>query len=121
MKGIVGCLMFLVGCAPATFQDLRCEGEAETRKLATELKAIESKEELYKSLPRLKKRYNKIADLLIEARKFEERENEPSAASEELFAELARLYEIPGGREAIESCQSEAVRRLDHRRERGVF
>lgn len=120
MRRFFAYFILLAGCAPSTFEDLRYEGEAETRKLASELKTIESKEDLYRSLPRLKKRYNKIADLLIEARKFEEREGEPSAVSEELFAELARLYEIPGGREAIESCQSEAIRRLDHR-DRSAF
>ncbi|HSX26798.1 MAG TPA: hypothetical protein VLE89_07320 [Chlamydiales bacterium] len=100
------------GCAPSTLGDLRLEGEAETRKLAMELKAIDTKEELSRAVPRLKRRYNRLADLLLEARKFEEKGGEPSLASEELFAELARLYEIPGGRELVESAQEEAVRRL---------
>lgn len=102
----------LAGCG--SFADLRYEGEAETRKLARELRAIETKEDLQKAIPRLKKRFNKIADLLIEVRSFSKVETEPSQASEELFIELARLYEISGGRELIESAQTEAVHRLKH-------
>ncbi len=105
----------LVGCAPSSFDELRWEGEAETRKLAQELKAVDTKEDLAAALPRLKKRYNRIARLLIEARKFNDCSEEPSAASEELFAELARLYEIPGGRELIETAQAEAITRLESR------
>lgn len=106
-------LIFLASCAPATVADLRCEGEAQTKKLAFELRAIENREDLQKAVPRLKKRFNKIADLILEARSFsKEEELEPSYASEELFAELARLYEMPGGRELIENAQVEAIQRL---------
>ena len=105
-------LIFLVSCGPATVADLRCEGEAQTRKLAEELREIETKEELQRALPRLKKRFNKIAELLVEARKYSTEEVEPSYASEQLFAELARLYEMSGGRELIETAQTEAVHRL---------
>jgi nitric oxide reductase activation protein len=103
-------LAILAGCS--SFEDLRCEGEAETRKLAAELRAIETKEDLQKAVPRLKKRFNRIADLVIEARSFHGGESEPTAASEELFIELARLYEVAGGRELIESAQTDAVLRL---------
>jgi nitric oxide reductase activation protein len=105
--------VLLAGCSPSTIEDLRCQGEAETRKLAQELKRIESKEALQRSLPRLRKRYNRIAALLLEARKFPDASPmEPTSASEELFVELARLYEIPGGREMVETAQNEAVHRL---------
>ena len=116
MKYLIA-LTLLVGCAPATLDDLRCQGEAETRKLVLELRAIETKEELQKAIPRLKKRFVKLADLLIDARAFpNEGALEPTAISEELFLELARLYEMPGGRELIESSQREAVRQLNGRR-----
>ncbi len=107
-------LAALAGCAPSSYEELRWEGEAETRKLAAELKALDTKEELAAALPRIKKRYNRIASILAEARKFRDRTaDEPSLASEELFAELARLYEIPGGRELIETAQTEAISRLE--------
>lgn len=104
--------LFLTSCGRATLSDLRYEGEAQTRKLADELRVIETKEELQKAVPMLRKRFNKIADILIEAKSFQKEEREPSFASEELFAELARLYEMPGGREFIENAQLEAVHKL---------
>lgn len=105
-------LLFLASCGPSTLADLRCEGEAQTKKLAQELSLIETKEDLQKALPKLRKRFNKMADLLIQARAFPKEEGDPSFASEQLFAGLARLYEMPGGRELIESAQSEAVQKL---------
>lgn len=104
--------LFLVSCGPSTLADLRDEGEVQTRKLALELRAIDTKEDLQRAIPRLKKRFNKIADLLLEARNFSKEESEPSYASEELFVELARLYEMQGGRELIEGAQMDAIRRL---------
>jgi len=112
MKKTFLLFIFLVGCGPATLCDLRIEGEAETKRLAAELSQIENRDDLQKAIPRIKKRFNKMADLLIEAREFPQEECLPSFASEQLFAELARLYEIPGGRELIESAQMEAVLRL---------
>lgn len=104
--------LFLASCGPASITDLRCEGEAQTKKLAQELSQIETKEDLQKAVPKLRKRFKKIAGLLVEARNFPKGEMEPSEASEQLFAELARLYEMPGGRELVEMAQIEAVQLL---------
>ncbi len=106
-------LLLLAGCSPSSLEDLRYEGEAQTKKLAAELRSIENKEQLQKAVPRLKKRFVKMAEVLVEARQFPKEEAEPSMASEELFAELARLYEMPGGRELIELAQSEAIQKLE--------
>lgn len=103
-------LASLTSCRPASLEDLRFEGEAETAKLAEELSKLESRDDLQKAMPRLKKRFNRIARLLAEAREFPNLPAaEPTLASEKLFIELSRLYEIPGGRELIESAESEAV------------
>jgi hypothetical protein len=114
--------LFLVGCSTHTFPDLRKLGEVETGRLVAQLEVIETKEELRRALPKLKKRFNKMADLLIQAKELRGKEGvpfqEPSWMSDSLFAEMARLYEIPGGRELIETAQKEAVirliRSLDH-------
>ena len=109
-------ILFLSGCAPASLKDLRYEGEGEIKKLTADLRKIESKEDVQKASKKLKKRFNRIADLLIETRKFSssgDESFEPVMASEELFTEIARIYEIPGARAAIEAAQSEAVHRLD--------
>src|SRR5689334_1395727 len=41
--------LLLAGCGPSSLADLRWEGEAETRRLAVELRAIENKEELQRA------------------------------------------------------------------------
>ncbi|HSX38760.1 MAG TPA: hypothetical protein VLE95_08055 [Chlamydiales bacterium] len=107
-------LLVLESCAPASLSELQCEAEAEIKKLTGELRKLESMEDIQNASKRLKTRFNRIAELLIEARNFPE-ENSPERLSlgEELFAELARIYEIPGARSVIENVQSEAVRRLD--------
>jgi hypothetical protein len=103
---------FLGGCGTSSLSDLRQEGEFQTKKLAEELRQIETREDLDHSLPKLRRRFNKLADVLVEARRYSEYEPSPSEISEELFLELARLYEMPGGREAIETAQLEAIQRL---------
>jgi hypothetical protein len=103
----------MVSCGgPTTLSEVRYEGEAETKKLAEELRNLETKEDVLKAIPVLKKRFHKIADLLVIAKAFPKEESEPSFASEQLFAELARLYEIPGCKELIESAQIEAARKI---------
>ncbi len=106
-------IWLLSSCSgPHTLEDLRCEGESQVKKLTAELRAIQNREDLQKSVPRLKKRFNEMADLLLEAQAFPKKETEMSEVGEELFLELARLYEWPGGRELIESAQNEAVRKI---------
>lgn len=107
-------LIFLSSCGPSSLSDLRIEGEAQTRKLAEELRGIESKEDLERASSRLKKRFNKLADVLVEIRKFPKEVYEPSIASEQLFLELARVYEIPGGKEIVEKSQAQAIRKLQY-------
>jgi hypothetical protein len=104
--------LFLVSCGASTLSDLRLEAEGEVKKLAAELREIEEKEELQKAVPRLKKRFLRIGELLVAAREFPKEEGLPTYGSEELFLELARLYEMPGARELIEFSQMEAVEML---------
>lgn len=106
---------FLASCAPTSLEDLRAEGEAQTRLLAEELRKIETKEDLQRAVPRLRERFNKIADLLIEVKKYSCSESAPSMESDALFAQLARIYEMPGGREEIERSQMQAVQKLQER------
>lgn len=105
--------MSLFSCGPSSIAEVRIEGEAQTRKLAQELRSIESKEELQKALPRLKKRFNKLADALALVKNYSADEIEPTLASEELFIELARIYEMPRGRLLVESAQIGAIKRLE--------
>ena len=115
-------LLLLVGCAPVSLEELRCEGEAAVKQLTLELKKLESHEDVQKASKRLKKHFNRIAELLIETRNFPYPSGElpEIPGAEELFAELARIYEIPGGRAAIESTQNEGVHRLDRAKVRSI-
>lgn len=105
------CSVF-VSCSPLSLEEVRFEGEAEIKKLTRELACLESKEDLEKALPRLKKRFARIADLLISLKNFSFEDKEPTEAAEKLFIEMARIYEIPGGQELIETAQKNAVSKL---------
>src|SRR5271155_3128468 len=105
--------LLLAACAPANLKELRCEGEEQMRKLSSVLKKMETIEDVQKGSKKLKKYFNRIGELLIETRHFppqvEPAPVEPegrTAAGEALFAELARVYEIPGARSLIEAAQS---------------
>lgn len=112
---VLGGLVFLSGCAPASLEDLRCQTEAEMRGLTEELRKVESKEDLYQASKKLKKYFYRIANLLVEARQFNSSEPEYSSAGEALFIEFARIYEMPGGKDAMESIQVESLRFLQKR------
>jgi len=107
--------LFLAGCAPANLKELRSEGEEEMKKLTADLKKMETIEDVQKGAKKLKNHFNRIGELLIETRRFPPPAELPdkAAAGDALFAELARVYEIPGARGLIEAAQSEAVHRLD--------
>ncbi len=109
-------LLFLSACGPSSLADLRVEGEAETLKLALLLHKIDTKDDLQRELLKVKKSYTRMAELMLQVREFNEVvEAEPSAASDRLFAELARLYEMPACRDLMDSAQSEALALLRQR------
>lgn len=107
-------LLLLASCGPTSVEDLRAEGESEVTKLTQLLRDVETKEDLQRKLPKIKKRYNNIAELVLQVKAIPDipLDPEPSAAGDELFGELARLYEMPGCRELIESAQGDAIHEL---------
>ena len=123
MKNFFIALFFLASCAPSNLQELRYEGEGEIKKFISDLKKIETKEDVQRSYKRLKKHFGRIADLIIlcEEASFlrrvsptaEQRDEDETPSGDALFAELARVYEIPGAKAIVEAAQEEAVRRLD--------
>ncbi len=79
---------------------------------------MHSREELIKVLPVLKKNFEEIVDLVIEARLYQADHPEDGSLydglqSEMLRGELRRVYTLEGGRETIELAQREALLRLD--------
>ena len=121
-------LGLLCGCGPSSTDDFKQQGEAISRLITRDLKKVKSREELVKIVPLLKKRFSDLVDLMIEARKFQQKYPDALAAEElepemddALLTELKRVYRLEGGREIIEDCQREALIRLDsfeHKRSR---
>ena len=84
------------------------------------MRGILSQEELKRSLPKLRKKYIRLAKLILVARQLQQKEpfikplSGVSFESDELYAEIARLYELPKGKELIEAAQEEALQLLGH-------
>ncbi len=109
-------LAFLfAACAPVTVEDFHREGEVAAKILAEEMRKIQSQDDLRAAIPKLRRGYVRLARLAISARELEERGVEPLMASQsndELYAEVARLYELPGGKELLIAAQRDALKLL---------
>jgi hypothetical protein len=112
-------LIFLIsGCSPSRPEDFRAEGEGHFRALAALLRTVDTKEDLHKLIPALRQEFLAISALVVEVRAYQKAHPEaiwnetPSPVAEELFIELARLYEIPGCRALIEKAQADAALKL---------
>jgi hypothetical protein len=113
----------LSACAPNSLEDFQQEGQSLARQLATELQNVQTREDLQKASPKLKKRFDQLVALMIEARKFQQAHSEESSAfdlystdpatSDMLLCELKRVYRIESGREIIEKAQKESLIKLD--------
>jgi hypothetical protein len=112
----------LCGCSPHSTEEFQREGETQLSLLVQDLQAIETREQLTTAAPRLKKHFESLVALILEARRFQE-ENPDDAGSESvvepgifslrLEEELRRLYQMEGGKEVIEKAQHEALVKLD--------
>ncbi len=113
-------LLFFCSCSPNSAQEFQKEGETHCRNLVLELQKIEDREQLIAAEHKLKKQFEELIDLIIEAREYQQKQiDSDEAAFEEngfeapLEKELRRIYTIEGGREVIERTQQEALVRLD--------
>ncbi|QZA59035.1 hypothetical protein [Candidatus Rhabdochlamydia porcellionis] len=117
MKKLFIIFFVLLGCNPSSYEDFQFEGNAHCRKMLNTLKSIQDRQQLLQAQPILKQHFEDLVDLMIAARKFQQRSLEskefyPSFYSIALKEELKRLYEIEGGREIIERTQKQAFLRL---------
>lgn len=115
------CLL-VSGCAPTSLDDYRHEGEAVGREILIDLQKIHTRDDLVQGEMRLKKKFEKLVSLILDARIFildhpDLESFTPSAidmeVSQLLKIEMERIYSIEGGREIIEKAQREAMLRLD--------
>lgn len=107
--------IFVTACAPSSLQECCEHGEAITLDIARELEKCHSREDLQKSIPRLKKQFMRLVDIIIEASLHQ---GEPPAftdgrAGDKLLFEMQRVYLIEGGRQLVELAQREALEKLD--------
>lgn len=114
--------LLLCSCSPNSSEEFQQEGEARCRLLVKELQKIENREQLLVAEPKLKKHFEALIDLIIEAREFQQKQVEDASneialreneAEVILEHELRRIYSIEGGREVVERSQQEALVRLD--------
>jgi hypothetical protein len=118
---LCSCLLFF-GCSPNSTQEFYRQGEAQSKALVLDLKKIENQEQLLQAEPVLKKHFESLIILMIQACEFQQKHPDDvivdssdceKSASFELEEQLRRIYSIEGGREVIERTQHEALVRLD--------
>jgi hypothetical protein len=87
-----------------------------------DLEKIENRQQLLLAEPQLKKHFEALITLMIEAREFQQKHlddvaiespYEEGSVDLQLEEELRRIYSIEGGREVVERAQHEALIRLD--------
>ncbi len=98
------------------------EAQAVCRVLTEQLRNVKNRDELMDAMSGLKKSFNRLVDVLIEARAYQTAHPElvwNSASmvqqdwSEALQGEMRRIYDIEGGKELIEEAQRPSLLRLD--------
>lgn len=114
------CLLVLIGCSPNSLDDFQREGEALCRSLVSDLKKVQTHEDLLKIEPNLKKKFHHLVDLITQAKLYHLKhpdevpiEAQDHFFSEQMQMELKRIYRIEGGRGIIERAQREALIDLD--------
>jgi hypothetical protein len=114
--------MFLCSCGRHSPEDYKEEGQQLSLSLIKVFSRIHSYEELTTASPDLKRLFDQLATICIEAQQQMARDGivEPLELSEKeqqvnarLRLELQRICKIEGCRDLVEKCQEEAMTRLD--------
>ena len=109
-------IILIYGCNP-TNEDIQQESQKIIKQLIEQMTIIHNYGELQKSAPQLKKSFNKLVDIIIEARKLEIKdakfEIKNHHLSDLLRYQVERIYRIDGGKEIIEEMQRDALHKLN--------
>lgn len=108
--------LFLVACSPSTLSEWRVEGVSIVRDLVEELDSISTLKELEAKKISIKKKYNQLVNVMIEANKYEEEEGDllpESFYSDALRDQYLRLYEIEGAKKLLFEIQKDSLHKLD--------
>src|SRR5438477_48224 len=115
-------LILLCSCGTASLEEFREQGDVVVHALIQELNAIHKRDQLVRSSPKLKRLFGDLVDLMIDAQNYRERHPDEEISelslhnhlvSDQLRAEINRIYRIEGARPILEKCQEEALLRLD--------
>ena len=106
---LLSLLLILAGCS----EGFHHTGEGVSRELVFKLKEIDRYEDLLEQEDALEKKFQKLVDVMIAARKGGALAAPMGPYAEALQQELIRIYQIEGACEIIERAQREALIRLD--------
>lgn len=115
-------LLITVSCSSKSLDDFRQEGKAISENITSELRHVHTREDLVAIQMKLRRLFDELVDTIIEAKEFQqthpitelsEQELADTSVSDELRAEMNRVYQIEGVRQLVEKCQEPALNRLD--------
>ncbi len=117
MKKVFVALILLLGCAPSSYEGFYREGEALALAMAKDLEKVETLEDLRNMDGRLKKKFDKLTDLMIAFERYRkgsltQRPIRSSGASDRLEQQVMRIYAIEGGKEAFEAIAQESLQKI---------
>lgn len=116
---VIWVLLFVTGCHSKSPDYFLAQGRSIQHELLAEMQQIDDIEGLIEVLPRLERLFCRLAEVMIEAKKWQQKHKASWQPSEEdrlisleLRLELARLYEMPSCRALIEKSQESSLIRL---------
>lgn len=119
MRYLILFLLLSMSCSPGSLNEYRQEAKSVTKALQQQLESIESPEQLVAAEASISKKFNQLVDLMIQAQECQRRSlgleplQDDFRISDDLKAELRRIYQMERGREYIERASREAMIRLD--------
>jgi len=105
--------LLLIGCTTEKPEEFLSQSETKCAELVAILEKAHSLDDLLRTESELKKKFNEIAYLMVQSRKYHQQHPsdhpiQPVPSSSALLDELKRVYAIKGGRELIERAQADA-------------
>lgn len=118
MKKFLVTTLLLIACTPSSYDGFRREGEGLAYALAKDLEKIETLEDLKHVEGRIKKKLDKLTDLMIAFERFNQGrmgDNVPEGntfISDKLKSQMHRIYAIEGGKETFEAIAAESLQKI---------
>lgn len=106
--------IFLLSCSHHSLEECRRQGELEALRLAKDLESVETIQDLKILEFKIKKRLDKITDLMVAAHKSRhiDTDFEAGEANERLLHAMTKIYGLEGGQEAFEQIAVGSLQKL---------